>query len=43
MPIRLYSYILKDVLKLMALSLAVLLVVVSVGASIKPLIDGLLS
>ncbi len=42
MPLTLYWYILKELLKLMALSCAVLVIVISVAASIKPLTEGLL-
>ena len=43
MLLTLYGYILKDVLKMLAISTIVLVIVISFGASIKPLMDGLLS
>ncbi|MCX5659918.1 MAG: LptF/LptG family permease [Planctomycetota bacterium] len=42
MPWTLYRYILKDLLKVLALCTAVLMVVISVAAAIKPISDGLL-
>lgn len=42
MPWTIYRYILKDLLKVLALCTAVLMVVISVAAAIKPISDGLL-
>lgn len=42
MPWTLYRYILKELLKLLAVSLAVLVAVISMALAIKPLSDGLL-
>ncbi len=42
MPLTLYRYILKDILKMLALSTTVLVTVISFAAAIKPLSDGLL-
>ncbi|MEX2212770.1 MAG: LptF/LptG family permease [Phycisphaeraceae bacterium] len=39
----LYWYILKDLLKMLVISTVVLVIVISFGAAIKPLMDGLLS
>jgi lipopolysaccharide export LptBFGC system permease protein LptF len=43
MPWTLYRYILKDVLKLLLLSTAVVVTVLSFAASVKPLADGLIN
>ena len=42
MPLTLYRYILKDIIKMLALSTAALVTVISFAAAIKPLSDGLL-
>ncbi len=42
MPLTLYRYILKDILKMLALSTGALVTVISFAAAIKPLSDGLL-
>ncbi len=43
MPWTLYKYILRELLKLMAISVAVLVAMISFAAAIKPMSDGLLS
>lgn len=43
MPWTLYKYILRELLKLMAISVAVLVTLISFAAAIKPMSDGLLS
>lgn len=43
MPWTLYKYILRELLKLMAISVAVLVTMISFAAAIKPMSDGLLS
>lgn len=42
MPLTLYRYILKDIIKMLALSTGALVTVISFAAAIKPLSDGLL-
>lgn len=42
MPITLYKYILREILKLLATSTGILMIVMSFGAAIKPISEGLL-